>query len=70
MDMIFFKEKGVGLINSAPLSMGLLTDIGPPNWHRAPENVRNAARMASNYCQVYKKFFLYYFIELLIVQRC
>ncbi|RNA06535.1 L-galactose dehydrogenase-like [Brachionus plicatilis] len=47
----YFRSKGVGVINSAPLSMGLLTEIGPPNWHRAPERVREAARKASDYCK-------------------
>ncbi|CAF0745779.1 unnamed protein product [Brachionus calyciflorus] len=47
----YFRNKGVGIINSAPLSMGLLTDVGPPVWHRAPENVKKAAREANDYCK-------------------
>ena len=29
------KSKGVGIISASPLSMGLLTESGPPSWHPA-----------------------------------
>ncbi|KAJ8025298.1 L-galactose dehydrogenase [Holothuria leucospilota] len=47
----FMKKNGVGLINASPLSMGLLTHYGPPKWHPASEEVREAAAKASLYCQ-------------------
>lgn len=47
----FMKKNGVGLINASPLSMGLLTNYGPPKWHPASEEVREAAAKASLYCQ-------------------
>ena len=31
----FLKSKGVGIISASPLSMGLLTESGPPSWHPA-----------------------------------
>lgn len=31
----YLKTKGVGIINASPLSMGLLTESGPPEWHPA-----------------------------------
>lgn len=42
---------GVGLINASPLSMGLLTEEGPPDWHPATEEMRNAAKRAAEYCR-------------------
>ncbi|XP_060085846.1 uncharacterized protein LOC132565228 [Ylistrum balloti] len=47
----YFHEKGVGVINASPVSMGLLTDRGPPDWHPAPENVRCNCAKASAYCK-------------------
>ena len=38
-----FAERGVRVISAAPLSMGLLTDAGPPAWHPAPPGLRAAA---------------------------
>jgi L-galactose dehydrogenase len=40
----FAQTHGIGLINAAPLHMGILTEQGPPAWHPAPEEVRNAGR--------------------------
>mmetsp|Transcript_2221 Transcript_2221/g.5001 ORF Transcript_2221/g.5001 Transcript_2221/m.5001 type:complete len:339 (-) Transcript_2221:1612-2628(-) len=37
----------VGVINASALSMGLLTDRGPPEWHPAPEALKDAARKAA-----------------------
>lgn len=31
----YLKSKGVGIISASPLSMGLLTESGPPEWHPA-----------------------------------
>jgi L-galactose dehydrogenase len=35
-----FGEKGIGVINAAPLSQGLLTSRGTPPWHSAPGIVK------------------------------
>ena len=40
-DMIpYLKSKGVGIINAAPLAMGLLTESGPPEWHPASPELK------------------------------
>jgi L-galactose dehydrogenase len=46
----YLKEKGVGVISAAPLSMGLLTDAGPPPWHPAPDNLKSACAAAARAC--------------------
>jgi len=35
-----FGAKGIGVINAAPLSQGLLTNRGTPSWHSAPLAVK------------------------------
>ncbi|MGC9261438.1 MAG: aldo/keto reductase [Phycisphaerae bacterium] len=45
------KEKGVGIISASPLSMGLLSDQGPPAWHPAPPDVRAACARAVQHCR-------------------
>ncbi|XP_032241498.2 L-galactose dehydrogenase isoform X2 [Nematostella vectensis] len=47
----YFKEQGVGVINASPISMGLLSDRGPPDWHPANENTREKCREAALYCK-------------------
>jgi L-galactose dehydrogenase len=49
----FAKERGVGLINASGLCMGLLTEQGPPAWHPAPQEARDAAREASDFCRAH-----------------
>lgn len=44
-------EKGIGVINASALHMGLLTAQGPPDWHPAPAEVRQAARRAAGLCR-------------------
>lgn len=46
----FFEEKGLGVINASPLSMGLLTQRGIPEWHPAPKPLVEACRKAVKYC--------------------
>lgn len=41
------EQKGVGVINASPLSMGLLSQKGPPNWHPAAEEIKAACRKAA-----------------------
>lgn len=43
----YFKDNGLGIINASPLSMGMLTPQGPPEWHPAPAEVQRAARKAA-----------------------
>ncbi|GIL92784.1 hypothetical protein Vretimale_11710 [Volvox reticuliferus] len=45
----YFRTKGVGVINASPLSMGLLTRGGPPDWHPAPPPLRSAAAAAADH---------------------
>lgn len=47
----YFEEKEIGVINASPLSMGLLTERGAPDWHPAPESLVNACRKAMLYCK-------------------
>jgi L-galactose dehydrogenase len=49
----FAKERGIGLINASGLCMGLLTEQGPPAWHPAPQEARDAARKASDFCRAH-----------------
>jgi len=44
-------ERKVGVINAAPLAMGLLTEKGPPAWHPAPAEIRDGCRRAVEYCR-------------------
>ncbi len=41
----------VGLINASPLHMGMLTLAGPPAWHPAPEDVKQAAARVVQLCE-------------------
>lgn len=47
----FPQEKQVGIINASPLSMGLLTERGTPDWHPAPEALKAACRQAAAHCR-------------------
>jgi len=49
----FTRERGIGLINASGLCMGLLTEQGPPDWHPAPGEMRDAARKAAEFCRVH-----------------
>lgn len=46
----YFEEKGIGVINASPLSMGLLSNRGVPSWHPAPAGLVEACRKATEYC--------------------
>uniref|UniRef100_A0A061RW14 L-galactose dehydrogenase n=1 Tax=Tetraselmis sp. GSL018 TaxID=582737 RepID=A0A061RW14_9CHLO len=46
----YLQDRGIGVVNASPLSMGLLTSQGPPPWHPAPEEVRSACKTASELC--------------------
>jgi L-galactose dehydrogenase len=45
------EENGIGIISASPLSMGLLTRRGAPDWHPAPEAIKAACRRAAEHCQ-------------------
>ena len=47
----FFESHGIGVINASPLSMGLLSDRGTPEWHPAPQPLKDACRRAAEYCR-------------------
>ena len=36
----FLESKGVGIISASPVSQGLLTNQGTPDWHPAPDKVK------------------------------
>lgn len=44
------EEKGVGLVNASPLSMGLLGTRSTPDWHPAGDEIKQICRQAAEYC--------------------
>ena len=46
-----FEHRGVGIVNASPLSMGLLSVRGVPQWHPAPKSLVKACQKAALYCQ-------------------
>ncbi len=48
----FFESHGIGVVNASPLSMGLLSDRGTPEWHPAPQPLKDACRRAAEYCRL------------------
>jgi L-galactose dehydrogenase len=46
-----FARNGIGVINAAALSMGLLTEQGPPAWHPAPAEIRSTCRRVAEFCR-------------------
>jgi aryl-alcohol dehydrogenase-like predicted oxidoreductase len=45
------QDEGVGIINASPLSMRLLTDEGPPDWHPASADIKRACARAAAFCR-------------------
>ncbi len=45
------KAKGVGVINGGPFAARLLTNAPLPDWHKDPQEVRDAARKAAEHCE-------------------
>ena len=43
--------KGIGIINASPLSMGLLTESGPLEWHPASSQLITACAQAARHCR-------------------
>ena len=46
----FFEQQGIGIVNASPLSMGLLSQRGVPDWHPAPKALVEACQKATAYC--------------------
>ena len=46
----FFEQHGVGVVNASPLSMGLLSQRGVPQWHPAPKPLVDACQQAAAHC--------------------
>lgn len=46
----FFEAHNVGIINASPLSMGLLSTRGVPDWHPAPRALVEACQRAVQHC--------------------
>ena len=47
----YLQEKNVGIIGASPLSMGLLTNRGAPDWHPATDEIKQGCRKAVEFCQ-------------------
>ncbi|XP_074097297.1 uncharacterized protein LOC141526275 [Cotesia typhae] len=47
----FFKEHNIGVINGAAVSMRLLTNQSPPEWHPADDKIKKTCREAAEYCK-------------------
>jgi aryl-alcohol dehydrogenase-like predicted oxidoreductase len=47
----FLEANNVGVINASPLSMGLLSQRGAPDWHPATAALREACHQAALFCQ-------------------
>jgi L-galactose dehydrogenase len=46
----FARKHNLGLLNASPLHMRLLSDTGPPDWHPAPADVKEAAKQVVRLC--------------------
>ena len=49
----FAQERGIGVINASPLHMGIITERGAPEWHPAPQAVRDAGRRVVEVCRAW-----------------
>jgi L-galactose dehydrogenase len=47
----FAKKHGIGVINASPLHMGIITQRGAPEWHPAPQTIREAGRRVVELCK-------------------
>jgi L-galactose dehydrogenase len=47
----YLKERQTGVINASPLSMGLLSNRGAPDWHPAPAEIKTACARAAAFCR-------------------
>ena len=44
------EARGIGVLTASPLSMGLLSQRGPPQWHPAPVELKRACAKAAEHC--------------------
>ena len=49
----FAKQHGIGIINASPLHMGIITERGAPDWHPAPQSVRDAGQRIVALCRAH-----------------
>ena len=49
----FAKQHGIGIINASPLHMGIITERGAPDWHPAPQQVRDAGQRVVALCRAH-----------------
>jgi L-galactose dehydrogenase len=47
----YLQDNGIGCINASPISMGLLSDRGPPEWHPASKRIKITCAEAASYCK-------------------
>ena len=47
----YLKAKHLGIISASPLSMGLLTEAGPPDWHPASDTIQTRCAEAAHFCR-------------------
>jgi L-galactose dehydrogenase len=47
----FAKQHDIGVINASPLHMGIITERGAPEWHPAPQEVRDAGQRVVALCR-------------------
>ncbi|MFC0329135.1 aldo/keto reductase [Paenibacillus sepulcri] len=47
----YLEQHSVGVVNASPLSMGLLSSRGVPDWHLASREMKDVCRQAALYCQ-------------------
>jgi L-galactose dehydrogenase len=47
----FAKKHGIGVINASPLHMGIISERGAPEWHPAPQAVRDAGQQMVALCK-------------------
>lgn len=46
----YLQSKQIGIFNASPLSMGLLAEGGPPEWHPADATIKAACHEAVQFC--------------------
>ncbi len=47
----YLKSRNLGIISASPLSMGLLTEAGPPLWHPASDAIKAQCAEAAHFCR-------------------
>lgn len=47
----YFEEKNIGVINASPLSMGMLSERGAPEWHPGSAHLKELCAKAAQHCK-------------------